>query len=187
MAKASKIEPVNIELYQKAWARFRRDVNVVARVQSNVDYGKKRVGKRRRVVSEKQKRHEHQGFLRFLFRRSNVRLPLLHVFLHRRAGRRKNRLTAVFLSPLNNSLSEGRKVNTMFRIAIAPAIFAALIVFGSLSAFAQSDAPKPKYPAEIVAASRLLAEKDENCRLQVKQQKLTFLKRRSFIRECRHR
>jgi hypothetical protein len=75
----------------------------------------------------------------------------------------------------------------MFRIVLAPAIIAALIVFGTLSAFAQSTAPKPKYPAEIAAASRLLAEKDENCRIQAKQQNLTFLKRRSFIRECRHR
>jgi hypothetical protein len=28
------------------------------------------------------------------------------------------------------------------------------------------------------------AQKQENCRLQAKQQKLTFLKRRSFVRKC---
>ena len=75
----------------------------------------------------------------------------------------------------------------MFGMPIAPAIFAALILFGTVSAFAQSTAPKPKNPAEIAAASRLLAEKNENCRIQAKQQNLTFLKRRSFIRECRRR
>ena len=53
----------------------------------------------------------------------------------------------------------------MFGMPIAPAIFAALILFGTVSAFAQSTAPKPKNPAEIAAASRLLAEKNENCRI----------------------
>jgi hypothetical protein len=72
----------------------------------------------------------------------------------------------------------------MHRIGFAAAVFAAFIAFGTFSVFAQSPSPKPKYPAEIAAASRLLAEKQENCRRQAKQQKLTFMKRRSFIREC---
>ncbi len=76
------------------------------------------------------------------------------------------------------------KVTLMNRIGIATSIFATFILFGTFSVFAQSPSPKPKYPAEMAAASRLLAEKQENCRLQAKQQKLTFLKRRRFIREC---
>ena len=72
----------------------------------------------------------------------------------------------------------------MLRIGFAAAVFATFIAVGTFSVFAQSPSPKPKYPAEIAAASRLLAEKQENCRRQAKQQKLTFLKRRSFIREC---
>jgi hypothetical protein len=52
------------------------------------------------------------------------------------------------------------------------------------SAFAQSPSPKAKSPGEIAAASRLLAQKEENCRLEAKEKKLTFLKRRRFVHEC---
>jgi hypothetical protein len=72
----------------------------------------------------------------------------------------------------------------MFRVAIASAIIAGFIPLGTFSAIAQSAPAKPKYPAEIAAASKLLAEKQENCRLQAKQRKLTFLKRRRFVRDC---
>ena len=63
-------------------------------------------------------------------------------------------------------------------------IFASFIVFGTLSAFAQSPTPKPKYPAEIAAASKQLAEKQEACRIHANREHLTFLKRRSFLRAC---
>jgi hypothetical protein len=72
----------------------------------------------------------------------------------------------------------------MLRIAVASAVVVTFISFGTFSAFAQSPSPTPKSPGEIAAASRLLAEKQENCRLQAKQQKSTFLKRRSFVRKC---
>ena len=39
-------------------------------------------------------------------------------------------------------------------------------------------------PAEIRAKSRLVAEKNESCRLQAKQRKLHLLKRRRFMRNC---
>jgi hypothetical protein len=41
-----------------------------------------------------------------------------------------------------------------------------------------------KSPAEIAAASRDLAEKNESCRRRAKEEKLTGLKRLRFIREC---
>src|SRR5450631_3948499 len=72
----------------------------------------------------------------------------------------------------------------MPRIAMASAVVVTFISFGAFSAFAQSPSPKSKFPGEIAAASRLLAEKQENCRLEAKQQKLAFLKRRRFVREC---
>jgi hypothetical protein len=72
----------------------------------------------------------------------------------------------------------------MFHIAIASVLIAALIPLGAFSAFAQSASAKPKYPAEIVAVSKRPAEKQENCRRQTKQQKLTFLQTRRFVREC---
>ena len=71
----------------------------------------------------------------------------------------------------------------MRRIAIASALVFAFVSFGA--ALAQSPSRAPKSPGEIAAVSRLLAEKQENCRLEAKRQKLTFLKRRSFIRACK--
>ena len=73
----------------------------------------------------------------------------------------------------------------MFRIFTYSAAFVALVSIGTLSAFAQSAPAKPKSPGQIAAASRLLAEKNESCRLQAKQQGLRFLKRRRFMRDCR--
>ncbi len=68
------------------------------------------------------------------------------------------------------------------RIALlVPVIFISL---GISFVFAQSPPTKPQSPGEIAAASKLLAEKNEICRNQAKAQKLHFLKRRSFIREC---
>jgi len=37
---------------------------------------------------------------------------------------------------------------------------------------------------EITIASRLLAEKQESCRIEARRQKLRFLERRSFMRSC---
>jgi hypothetical protein len=72
----------------------------------------------------------------------------------------------------------------MSRLAIAPATIVALIAFGISPALAQTASPKPKYPLEIAAASKRLAQKQEDCRLEAKRQKLGYLKRRSFIRAC---
>jgi hypothetical protein len=68
----------------------------------------------------------------------------------------------------------------MLRLAISSAAVVALVTASTSSVFAQSQ----KSSGEIAAASRLLAEKQESCRFQAKQQKLGFLKRRSFVREC---
>jgi hypothetical protein len=67
---------------------------------------------------------------------------------------------------------------------IYPVAFVAIVSTGALSALAQSSSSKPKSPAEIAAASRLLAGKYESCRQQARAQKLTFLKRRRFVRGC---
>jgi hypothetical protein len=55
-----------------------------------------------------------------------------------------------------------------------------------LVAVAQQSAQtsKIKSPGEIAAESRNLAEKNEGCRRQAKEAKLTGLKRRRFIRDC---
>jgi hypothetical protein len=72
----------------------------------------------------------------------------------------------------------------MQRVRIVSAALAVLISTGMFSVFAQAPASKPKTPGEIAAASRRLAEKNESCRQQAREQKLTFLKRRRFVRGC---
>jgi len=66
-------------------------------------------------------------------------------------------------------------------------VLVAMMVTWPIIALAQQSAPptlKPKSPGEIAQASRILAEKNEGCRRQAREQKLTFLKRRQFIRNC---
>jgi hypothetical protein len=71
----------------------------------------------------------------------------------------------------------------MLRIIVLSAI--AVTSVGISAANAESGSPAArKSPGEIAAASRLLAEKQESCRLEAKRQKLPFFKRRSFVRSC---
>jgi hypothetical protein len=72
----------------------------------------------------------------------------------------------------------------MFRIPIAAAVFVTVMALSELAAFAQSSFPKPKYPADIAAASRRLAEKRADCQRQAQEQKLTALQRRRSVRAC---
>jgi hypothetical protein len=66
MAKASKIEPVNIELYQKAWARFRRDVNVVAKSPKQRRLRKKTSRKKKKGRKRKTKKTRASGLFAIL-------------------------------------------------------------------------------------------------------------------------
>ena len=71
----------------------------------------------------------------------------------------------------------------MLRIIVLSAV--AVISVGVSAANAESLSPaSTKSPGEIAAASRHIAEKQESCRLEARQQKLTFFKRRSFVRKC---
>jgi hypothetical protein len=71
----------------------------------------------------------------------------------------------------------------MRRIIILSAVTAFSVGISAANAESLSPSSK-KSPGEIAAVSRLLAEKQENCRLEAKRQKLTFFKRRSFVRKC---
>jgi hypothetical protein len=72
----------------------------------------------------------------------------------------------------------------MLRVIVLSAV--AAVSVGMSTATAEPLWPvSKKSPGEIAAASRLLAEKQEGCRLEAKRQKLTLLKRRSFIRQCK--
>jgi hypothetical protein len=44
---------------------------------------------------------------------------------------------------------------------------------------------KPKYPAEIAATSGRIAERNENCRRQAREQHLHLVKRYRFMRDCK--
>jgi len=68
--------------------------------------------------------------------------------------------------------------------AIASAFIAALTSLRTVSPYAQSASAKSKYPTEITAVSNHLAAKQESYRRQAKQQELTFLQRRRFVRDC---
>jgi hypothetical protein len=72
----------------------------------------------------------------------------------------------------------------MFGVRVCFAAFAVLISTGTFSVLAQATSSKPRSPGEIAAASRLIAEKTESCRRQAREQKLTFMKRRRFVRGC---
>lgn len=69
----------------------------------------------------------------------------------------------------------------MRRIRVCSAALAVLST-DIVSVLAQSPSSKPKSPGEIAAASRRLAETNESCRQQAREQKLTLLKRRRFVR-----
>jgi hypothetical protein len=63
-------------------------------------------------------------------------------------------------------------------------LFAGAVAFPISSRAQQATpSPKPKPPAEI-AAAKVLAERNERCRLQAKEQKATLLKRHRFFRNC---
>jgi hypothetical protein len=68
----------------------------------------------------------------------------------------------------------------MMRMACAVLV----LVTYAAAAHAQTPAARHKSPAEIAAASEALAIKREACRLRAQEQKLTFGKRRKFIRDC---
>ena len=71
----------------------------------------------------------------------------------------------------------------MLRIIVLSAF--AVISVGVSVANAESLSPaSTKSPGEIAAVSRLMAEKQESCRVEAKRQKLGVFKRRSFIRKC---
>jgi len=66
-------------------------------------------------------------------------------------------------------------------------ITAAGLVVSSTVVLAQqpiSPFAKPTSPGEIAKASRALTQKNESCRLQAKEKKLTGFKRRRFIQDC---
>jgi hypothetical protein len=57
------------------------------------------------------------------------------------------------------------------------------ISLGASAANAQS--VKPKYPAEIAAASERVAQRNEDCRRQARERHLHLVKRYRFMRDCK--
>ena len=53
--------------------------------------------------------------------------------------------------------------------------------------FAQYPAPKPTSPGEMAAIDKDKAEKRAACQREARAQKLSYLKRRQFVRNCTRR
>jgi hypothetical protein len=66
-----------------------------------------------------------------------------------------------------------------------PRIFtlAMLTAFAAMPAFAQTAPVKPMSPAEI-AVDKVAMEKRANCEKEARAQKLSYLKRRQFVKGC---
>ena len=72
----------------------------------------------------------------------------------------------------------------MRHVPITFAIVASVNLLGAFAGSAQSPERKTKSPAEVEQAVNDYNLKIENCRRQAREQKLHFMKRRRFIRDC---
>jgi hypothetical protein len=63
-------------------------------------------------------------------------------------------------------------------------VCALLLTFVAFPALAQYPAPKPTSPGEIAAIDKDKAEKRAACQREARAQKLSYLKRRQFVRGC---
>ena len=72
----------------------------------------------------------------------------------------------------------------MQRIPMMFTIVASIVLFGAFTVWAQSPERKTKSPAEVEQAINDYNAKIESCRRQAREQKLHFMKRRRFIRDC---
>ena len=72
----------------------------------------------------------------------------------------------------------------MRRVPMMSAIVATVILLGAFAVSAQSPERKTKSPAEVEQAVNDYNLKIGNCRRQAREQKLHFMKRRRFIRDC---
>src|SRR5262249_46900128 len=77
---------------------------------------------------------------------------------------------------------EGKMVTRSLFLRVAIGSFAA-ISFGLSIAHAQSE--KPKSPGDIAAASNRIAQRNEDCRRQAREQHLHLVKRYRFMRDCK--
>jgi hypothetical protein len=64
---------------------------------------------------------------------------------------------------------------------------AVLWSFVAFPAFAQYPAPKPTSPGEIAAIDKDKADKRAACQREARAQKLSYLKRRQYVRNCTRR
>ena len=72
----------------------------------------------------------------------------------------------------------------MRHVPIASTIVVAVVLLGASTASAQLPPRKTKSPAEVEQAVNAYNAKIMNCRSQARAQKLHFMKRRRFIRDC---
>jgi hypothetical protein len=63
-------------------------------------------------------------------------------------------------------------------------MLAMLTAFVAMPALAQTAPVKPKSPGDIAAADKVAMEKRANCEREARANKLSYLKRRQFIKGC---
>jgi hypothetical protein len=64
------------------------------------------------------------------------------------------------------------------------------IVFFALAippALSQTVLPKPASPGDMAAEDRYIAKKRANCQREAREQKLSYMKRRGFVKNCLRR
>ena len=66
-------------------------------------------------------------------------------------------------------------------------VYALLSSFITVSAFAQYPNPKSTSPGEMAAIDKDKAEKRAACQREARAQKLSYLKRRQYVRNCTRR
>jgi hypothetical protein len=72
----------------------------------------------------------------------------------------------------------------MRHVPIASAIVVSVVLLGASAVLAQSPERKTRSPAELEQAINDYNAKVMNCKRQAREQKLHFMKRRRFIRDC---
>ena len=65
--------------------------------------------------------------------------------------------------------------------------YAGLFLFTVVPALSQPAPAKPRSPGEIAAADRIANEKRANCQREARALKLSYFKRRGYVKECMKR
>jgi hypothetical protein len=102
-------------------------------------------------------------------------------FWHYRLPTNSSTAAVLSESDCNGEWEKKMMMRALFlRVAIGTCAAISLGVFA-----ANAQLVKPKYPGEIAAASNHIAQRNEDCRRQAREQHLHLVKRYRFMRDCK--